>query len=148
MKLPSGKIVYSSTSIYPTSNFTWGEVTKGCTRPIEDLVIDRKLVKTALEIEKTIIYTAKKLDSIRRLLGNRPIHINSWYRPSTINRRVGGAKYSRHLYGDGVDIRSDYLSPKQIHSKLKSIHIEGGLGLYFSFIHLDFRGYKARWGKA
>lgn len=143
MKLPSGKLVYSSTPIYSGSNFTWGEATKNCTRHIQDLIIDGILVKTALQIETTIVETAKSLDEVREQLGSRPIHVNSWYRPRHINSRVGGSKFSRHQFGDAIDIRSNYLSPKQIFNQLQ--HHVGGLGVYYSFVHIDWRGKKARW---
>ena len=85
MKLPSGELVYNSTPIYPGSNFTWGEATKNCTRHIQDLIIDGILIKTALQIEATIDLTARSLDEVREQLGSRPIHVNSWYRPSHLN---------------------------------------------------------------
>ncbi|MCC0179865.1 hypothetical protein I4641_23285 [Waterburya agarophytonicola K14] len=47
-------------------------------------------------------------------------------RPRHINSRVGGSKYSRHQYGDAVDIRSDYFSAFQIHKILDRLHLEGG----------------------
>ena len=58
MRLPSGKEVYSSTPVYPGSHFTWGEATENCTRHIENLVIDGKLIISALSIEKKIVQTA------------------------------------------------------------------------------------------
>ncbi len=79
------------------------------------------------------------------MLNNRPIKVNSWYRPALINKSVGGAKDSRHQYGDAVDIRSDYHTPQKIFTLITPIHPEGGLGLYPSFVHIDWRGYKARW---
>lgn len=143
MLLTSNNKVSSFTPIYPGSNFTWGEATKNCTRHLQDLVIDGILVCTASQIEANIIETAVALDRIREIFGNKPIHINSWYRPSHINSRVGGSKHSRHQYGDAVDIRSNYFSPSEIFNKLRD-H-QGGLGKYYSFVHIDWRGYKARW---
>ena len=134
-KLPSQKIVYASTPIYEGSNFTWGEATKNCRRELVDLYIDGVFILSALQIEARIISTAKSLDEVRSLLGGRPLLVNSWYRPPAENRRVGGSLYSRHQYGDAVDIRSDYLSPRSIFGKLKS-HV-GGLGKYRSFVHID-----------
>lgn len=139
MLLPSGQTVFSHTPIIPGCNFTWGEATKKCTRPIQDLVIDNKLIISSGEIEQNIINTAKSLDRIRRMLGDRPLFVNSWYRPQHINTRVGGGKYSRHQYGDAVDIRSNYHSPQAIYRMLRDVHI-GGLGRYYSFVHLDWRG--------
>ena len=145
MLLPSGAIVTARTPIYPESNFTWGEVTKNCTRRIESLIIDGKTIISAINIEKNIVSTARELDQYRTLFGNRPILVNSWYRPKNINARVGGSKYSRHQFGDAVDIRSDYLSAFALYRKLDRLHTIGGLGKYISFVHIDFRGELARW---
>lgn len=144
MFLPSGNEVDKKTPIYVNSFFTWGEATKNCSRPIEALIINGKLYKHALDIETSIIRTAKSLDSIRALLGNRPLHVNSWYRPCKVNAAVGGSKYSRHQFGDGVDIRSSYYSPQHIYRLLDTFHI-GGMGRYYNFVHLDWRGSNARW---
>ena len=121
-----------------------GEATKDCCRHIQDLIVDNKLIVTAIEIERTIIVSAQKLDGVRSLLGARPIWVNSWYRPPHINTRVGGSKWSRHQYGDAIDIRSNYHSPQAIYKLLNQNH-DGGLGRYFDFVHVDFRGQKARW---
>ncbi len=144
MLLPSGNTVNSHTPIYSGSNFTWGEVTNNCQRHIQDLIIDGKLILSANKIEQNIITTARNLDDIRGQLGNYPLWVNSWYRPSYINVRVGGSKWSRHQYGDAVDIRSDYLPAGQIYRKLRDVHV-GGLGRYYSFVHVDFRADIARW---
>lgn len=145
MQLPSGKIVYPSTPIYPGSNFTWGEATKNCTRALKNLWIDEVLVATALQIEARIIKTASAMDTIRASLGNYPITVTSWYRASSINKLVGGSKYSRHQYGDGVDWKVNHLSPRQIAAILESSHTDGGYKAYQKFTHTDWRGYKARW---
>ncbi len=145
MLLPSNVTVHKHTPIYDGSNFTWGEATKNCTRQPTDLIIQNKLILTSKQIEKNIIQTARRLDRIREVLGNRPLWVNSWYRPKHINSRVGGGKYSRHQYGDAVDIRSNYLSPAQIFQLLDRLHGDGGLSRYFNFVHVDFRGHKARW---
>ena len=143
MHLPSGKKVRSATPIYPGSNFTWGEATRRCTRHLKDLIINGNLVIASEDIEVKIVETAKKLDEVRHKLGSRPLYVNSWYRPSHINARVGGSKWSRHQFGDAVDIRSGYLSPHQIYDLIKD-H-DGGLGRYYGFVHIDWRGYRARW---
>lgn len=145
MLLPSGRTVQPTTPIYPTSNFTWSEATKKCTRHIQELVIGDKIIINAHQIEAKIVETARELDICRSILGDRPLWVNSWYRPPHINARVGGARYSRHLFGDGVDIRSDYLSSAQIYRLLDKVHVEGGLGRYHSFVHIDWRGEIARW---
>ena len=146
MRLPSGKFVDKDSPVYQSSFFTWGEVSKNITRPIQDLIIDNKLICSSRQIEKNIIATAKYMDRVRDYLGARPLRINSWYRPPHINRSVGGSVYSRHQFGDAVDFVSDYLPPYKIYRLLDNWHgNNGGLGRYYSFTHLDIRGNKARW---
>lgn len=144
MQLPDGSIVRSNTPIYLGSNFSWGEATKNCSRPPQDLIIDNKLILSSGQVQQNIVKTARALDRVRKLLGSRPLLVNSWYRPSHINKRVGGARWSRHQYGDAVDIRSNYVSPSQIYRMLRDVHI-GGLGRYYSFVHIDWREEVARW---
>lgn len=145
MKLPSGKTVNKNSPIYPGSNFTWGEATKNCSRPCCDLIINGQTIINKFEIEQKIIETARNLDDVRELLGNKPIYINSWYRPPSVNRSVGGSSRSRHMFGDGVDIRSSHYSPGKIYALLDRNHSGGGLHHYSSFVHIDWRGVKARW---
>lgn len=96
---------------------------------------------------QSIIYTAGYMDAVRSRLGNRAIRVTSWYRDSTTNANVGGATDSRHLYGDAVDCCCEHLTPKQMYEYLDAWHgSKGGLGLYSTHIHIDLRGYRARWG--
>ena len=145
MLLPSGKSVSIHTPIYLGSNFTWGEATKNCRRKIEDLYIRGKLIILAEDIEENIVRSARFMDHYRELLGNRPINITSWYRPSSVNARVGGSSRSRHQFGDAVDWTSYYFSPAQIAKILESNHTQGGYKAYAGFTHTDWRGIKARW---
>ncbi|MEY2832270.1 MAG: hypothetical protein RLZZ574_1528 [Cyanobacteriota bacterium] len=144
MLTPSGKNVFTRTPIYPGSHFTWGEATADCSRLLEDLVINGRIIVSAAQIEKNIVLTAMALDLVRERFGNRPIHINSWYRPPSINKSVGGKQYSRHQFGDAVDLRSDYYSPRQIFKLLEADH-NGGFHAYHAFCHIDWRGERARW---
>ena len=144
MKLPSGRIVYSSTPVYTNSNFTWGEVTKDCHRLVQHLIINNRLIVRGEAVEQNIITTAKNLDKVRGILGDYPLYVNSWYRPKSVNDRVSKSVYSRHQYGDAVDIKSLYFSPYEIYRILERHHI-GGLSAYNSFVHIDWRGIRARW---
>jgi zinc D-Ala-D-Ala carboxypeptidase len=47
---------------------------------------------------------AEGLETIRAILGGRPIHINSGYRCPRLNSAVGGAPGSRHMQGLAADI--------------------------------------------
>ena len=147
MRLPSGKTVTKDTPIYPGSNFTWGEATKDCTRHLQDLVIDGKLIIAAVDIENKIVQTAVNMDNYRQKLGGRAINVTSWYRPPHVNSSVGGSKWSRHQYGDAVDWVCSHLTPAQIASQFEPYHNNGGYKCYRrqNFTHTDWRGTRARW---
>lgn len=84
------------------------------------------------------------LDQLRHLWGG-PLTVNSCYRSPRHNAIVGGSPLSRHKAGDAVDISIVGRDRK----KLRMLAINqgwDGIGLYNSFIHLDLRGSKARWG--
>lgn len=81
-----------------------------------------------------------KLQALRDSVG--AIHITSAYRCPSHNAAVGGVPNSRHLKGDATDIYSATLSSYSLAGKCK--HFDG-LGRYNTFVHVDSRGYRARW---
>lgn len=134
IELPSGEVVFGFQPIIKNGNFTWNEATKNLTRKPHSLAVERRIITTAREMQK-----------IRMMLDNYPLKIHSWYRPETENSRVGGSKNSRHLFGDGVDFSCKQLRPMSIYLILNNLHTKGGLKAYNSFVHIDWRGYFARW---
>lgn len=86
------------------------------------------------------------LEDLREIL-DAPIHINSGCRCPDHNRRIGGKRNSQHLRGTAVDIRTDDIPPGQVALAARTIDafIHGGIGRYDTFVHLDVRGYRARW---
>jgi len=92
---------------------------------------------------------ANQLQYIRDYL-NEPIHINSGYRSPSHNKSVGGSKNSQHLLGKASDIKVDGLSTKILYELINDLIskgeiLQGGLGLYNTFVHYDIRKTKARW---
>lgn len=85
---------------------------------------------------------ANKLEMIRKLLGAKPIHINSGFRTVKHNAEVGGAEHSEHLHGLAADIVVEGLSPAQVQAALKDW--QGGLGSYPTWTHVDL-GPRRRW---
>jgi len=80
----------------------------------------------------------------------------SGYRTAAYNTRVGGAKKSTHLTGEGADIRpSKFADVEELHKDILKMHAEGrlpalgGLGLYRGWVHVDIRkaadGHLRRW---
>lgn len=84
------------------------------------------------------------LDKFRDKVG-LPVYINSGIRCKTHNASVGGASSSRHLCGDAADIRCPGKTPKELYDLACEMLPNGGVGIYTWGIHVDTRGYKARW---
>ena len=88
------------------------------------------------------------LDYVRQQVES-PLIINSGYRTPERNERVGGSANSQHLLGNAADV---HISSKAMGDLIEYWFIDYigdkcGIGRYKNFIHLDVRGYKARWGK-
>lgn len=103
------------------------------------------------------------------------LFIMSGYRTPYYNKAIGNVKYSRHIYGDAADVyvdenldgviddldengKSEMKDAHVLHSLLSNLekdpeneHLIGGIGSYKKnsahtyFIHVDTRGYRARW---
>ncbi len=121
--------------VYRASNFTWAEITKdGARIPVDETVTQR------------IVKVCTYMDGVREFLGNRPIRITSGYRDPQSNRAVGGARDSRHMYGDAVDFWVEGMDVVDVFYKLKGYHPRGGLAVGNGFVHVDLRpGAPARW---
>ena len=102
-----------------------------------------------LEVYENIIKLASQLQFLRDYTG-RPITINSAYRCPEHNAKVGGSKTSQHLLGKAADITIQSLKPAEVFVLIEDLidmgHLlQGGLGLYDTFVHYDIRKTKARW---
>ena len=101
----------------------------------------------------------------------------SGYRTPFYNRAIGNVQYSRHIYGDGADIfvdvsprdelmddlngdgRVDLRDARVLYEIVEGLEggdvagLVGGLATYDAtsahgpFVHVDGRGYRARWGR-
>ena len=105
--------------------------------------------KMPLEVYENIIKLAGQLQTLRDYLG-RPITINSAYRSPEHNAKVGGSKTSQHLLGKAADITVQSLKPVEVFAIIEDlidlgVMLQGGLGLYDTFVHYDIRKTKARW---
>lgn len=87
----------------------------------------------------------QKLEHLRRLAG-APVLVNSGYRCPNHNRAVGGAANSYHLIGMAADIRVSGLAVENLAALGEQAGFDG-IGLYQQqgFIHVDVRGWRARW---
>jgi len=81
-----------------------------------------------------------------------PINITNAYRCRSHNKAVGGVSNSQHILGKAADLQVKGISPDELHKVLDTLaeynHVmQGGLGLYDSFVHYDIRGTRTRWDK-
>ena len=103
-----------------------------------------------LEVYENIIKLASQLQFLRDYTG-RPITINSAYRcPNYNDNVIKGAKHSQHKLGKAADITIQSLKPAEVYALIEDLidmghMLQGGLGLYDTFVHIDIRKTKARW---
>lgn len=130
LKLVTGTTVYQNELIVPGIPLTWGEFTNGC---------DPQRSPESKEVINNIIKATKGFGKIREKYGS-PLAINSGYRPPSVNRRIGGARYSQHINGLAIDIcpaNGDFGKLLQI---CRASDCTGlGRGMHRGFIHCDWR---------
>jgi len=92
---------------------------------------------------------ANQLQALRDVLG-RSITINSGYRSPAHNKRIGGVRNSQHVKGTAADIVVSGMKPKDVAKAIETLissgdMLQGGIGVYPTFVHYDIRKTRARW---
>jgi len=100
-------------------------------------------------VQDNLIVLSNQLQVIRDEI-NKPIIINIAYRPLWWEKRRGRSGNSQHILGKAADIVVRDLTTIELHNIITNLIkeekiINGGLGLYNSFIHYDIRPYPVRW---
>lgn len=93
-------------------------------------------------VDTVDVELVRTLEGIREYFG-ASVYINSGHRCPEHNAAVGGSPGSQHLLGRAADIRVEGVSPSQVASFLG--YLNGGVGEYQTFTHVDTRGRRARW---
>jgi|TARA_R100001460_G_scaffold21717_2_gene44241 uncharacterized protein YcbK (DUF882 family) len=101
------------------------------------------------EVYHNVVKVANQLQYLRDYL-NKPIKVNSAYRSPEHNAKVGGVPKSQHLLGKAADIVVKDMPTDILYQYIEDAisngeMLQGGLGLYDTFVHYDIRGTKARW---
>ena len=102
-----------------------------------------------INIYHNMVKVANQLQILRDEL-KKPIHINSAYRSEEYNASIGGVKDSQHIMGRAADIVIKGMTPIEVSEVIEDLiekgdMLQGGIGIYSSFVHYDIRGTKARW---
>ena len=72
--------------------------------------------------------------------------INSGYRTSAYNKKVGGVSNSQHVKGTAADIVVKGVDPLTVGQYVEYIMPDhGGIGVYQTFTHVDVRTSRSRW---
>lgn len=128
---------WHNTDCQVSQYFTVFDVTKG----------DPRRIPSDPQIQQNILRLAKELDRVRESWGG-PIAVTSWYRPSAVNKAIGGTSQSQHLTGKAADVYpmngelfkfQDWLD--KVAWKDKAL----GYGAKKGFVHLDLRPGRIRW---
>jgi uncharacterized protein YcbK (DUF882 family) len=124
-------------------------MTKNFTKEEFDCNCDCGSCDMPINVYHNIVKVANQLQVLRDEL-KKPIHINSAYRSEEYNEKVGGVKTSQHIMGKAADISVKGFSPLEVYKTIERLiengdMLQGGLGLYDSFVHYDIRGERARW---
>ena len=111
--------------------------------------------KSGAEMPDEVLYNIQKLANQLQYIRDyteKPITITSGYRSPEHNASIGGATNSQHIYGKAADIKVKDIPPYIVYELIEDLIskgeiLQGGLGLYGSWVHYDIRGTKARWDK-
>lgn len=118
-----------------TPNFKWSEFACKDGTPVPREYRDR-VVKLAWGLEK-----------MRDILGGS-IGVLSGYRTPAYNAKIGGASQSQHIQARAADLVVGKWGQSRLVEAAEQVDVfyNGGIGVYPSGgVHVDVRGYKARW---
>ena len=101
------------------------------------------------ELMENVQLLADNLQVLRDRL-RVPITVISGYRTKKYNTKIGGARRSQHMTAKAGDIKVAGMTPREVKEVIEELieegeMVQGGVGLYTTFVHYDVRGRKARW---
>ena len=101
------------------------------------------------DVYVNIVKLANQLQVIRDVIG-QPIKLTNAYRCVEHNKSIGGVYNSQHILGKAADLKVKGLKPKELKLVIETLIdngeiLQGGVGIYNTFVHYDIRKTKARW---
>lgn len=124
-------------------------MTKNFTKEEFDCNCDCGVCEMPINVYHNMVKVANQLQTLRDYIG-KPIQVNSAWRSEEYNASIGGVKNSQHIMGRAADIVIKGMTPIEVSKIIEELiskgdMLQGGLGIYSSFVHYDIRGTKARW---
>ena len=111
--------------------------------------------KDGAEMPNDVLMNVQKLASQLQILRNninKPITINSGYRSPEHNDSIkNSSSNSQHILGKAADIKVKGISTRILAALIEDLindgdMLQGGLGIYDTFVHYDVaKGKKRRW---
>ena len=74
--------------------------------------------------QANLVRLAEFLERVKRLLGDKPVMINSAYRSKQVNDAVGSKDTSQHRLGCAADIRVPGMTPDQVTKAIIGSNLE------------------------
>ena len=96
----------------------------------------------------TILISSSLVELLQKIRDhfNATVTINSAYRTSSYNAKIGGATHSQHVLGTAADIVVAGATPLAVAQYTEYLQPNnGGIGVYKSFTHVDVRATRSRW---
>ena len=96
----------------------------------------------------TVLISDKLVDLLQKIRDHFgvAVTINSGYRTSSYNKKVGGVSNSQHVKGTAADIVVKGVDPLTVAQYAEYIMPNsGGIGVYQTFTHVDVRTSRSRW---
>ena len=85
-------------------------------------------------------YALNYIQNVRAELGV-PLAVTSGYRSPAYNKKIDGAKISRHMYGDAIDVAASNATPNQIRAACKKIGASYIQVYADGHVHCDWRNH-------
>lgn len=113
---------------------------------LDEFIVSQTAARNGIDNQPTplVISNLKNLcihclDPLRLLLG-KSIYVSSGYRCYELNKKIGGAKNSQHLFGQAADISVKGFTPEMLYQKIinSGLKYDQLIQEYDQWVHISF----------